>query len=218
VQKFLKLCSLSHLFNYIVILTTNSGEQLKFDMPLGKLSEHEVTLIEQEEYMNRNQPDPFNIEPDALKLEECLQKFVSLEQLDDLWLCKQSKCTQNTYANKQLQFNSLPRVLIIQLKRFSYADGYRRKLDTFVDYPINGLNLSYLLSSSSSEKASIYDLIAVSNHIGSIYSGHYTAYARQDPSIDKWYKFDDSFISTINFQDEIVSRNAYLLVYIKRNK
>ncbi len=139
---------------------------------------------------------------------------MSLELLEDLWFCPQDDCKQLREANKQLQLSSLPPVLIIQLKRFSHENGLRDKVDTLAEYPINGLDLSSLLPSS---EQAMYDLIAVTNHIGSIYGGHYTAYARQDVNTDKWYKFNDDYVSDVYYSSDIVSRDAYLLFYIKRN-
>lgn len=217
VQKFLDLCSRSDLFNQIIVIGTKSEEQIDFKTLLAQLSEDELTLIEQDTYMFRTECDRFDTDTDNLKLEECLQGFVSLEYLDDPWFCRQKSCYQNTVATKQLQFKSLPHVVIIQLKRFSYKNGLRQKLDTFVDYPIDGLDLNTLLTSSSLDrKQNIYDLIAVSNHMGSIHSGHYTAYARQQSNMDDWYQFDDNDVSPIYSQKSIVSRNAYLLFYMKR--
>lgn len=51
------------------------------------------------------------------------------------------------------------------------------KLDTHVDFPIEGLELSKYILSSSGEPL-VYDLFAVSNHFGSTGFGHYTAYAK----------------------------------------
>ncbi|CAF3214885.1 unnamed protein product [Rotaria sp. Silwood2] len=218
VQRFIELNDLDHLFNRIVAIGKKSEEQLQFETPLRQLSEDEITLIEQDNYISRIQSNRFDEELINLKIEECLQGFVSPETLDDRWICQQKTCQQNTPATKQLQFKSLPRVVIIQLKRFSYANGLRRKLDTLVDCPTDGLDLSELLSSLSKNEKAIYDLIAVSNHIGSIYGGHYTAYAREKPSTDEWYEFNDSYVSTIYSKDQIISKDAYLLFYIKRTK
>ncbi|CAF4998205.1 unnamed protein product [Rotaria sp. Silwood1] len=219
VRQYLELNDPSHLFDRIVAIGTKSEEQLQFETLLRRLSEDEVTLIEQDHYISGIQSDRFDEECSKLRLEECLQGFVSSETLDDLWICQQKTCQQSTSATKQLQFKSLPHVVIIQLKRFSYSNGLRRKLDSFVDFPIDGLDLSELLSSSSSGKEkAIYDLIAISNHIGTINGGHYTAYAREEPSADEWYEFDDSYVSLIYPKQQIISKYAYLLFYIKRTK
>ena len=91
-----------------------------------------------------------------------------------------------------------------------------RKLDQYVDFPKNGLNLSICYSHTASPPPNIiYDLIAVSNHMGSIHGGHYTAYARQRVG-EPWYLFDDRIVTRVYDDRNVVSRNAYILVYIRR--
>ena len=52
------------------------------------------------------------------------------------------------------------------------------KLQTHVDFPIQGLDLSpYVLSYEQGGEPIIYDLFGVSNHYGSLGFGHYTAFA-----------------------------------------
>jgi ubiquitin C-terminal hydrolase len=81
--------------------------------------------------------------------------------------------------------------MIISLKRFktgrrssSYGyGGYSgggggAKLDTLVEFPINGLDLAPFVLSSSDGDPLIYDLFAISNHMGSANFGHYTAYGK----------------------------------------
>lgn len=62
-----------------------------------------------------------------------------------------------------------------------------------VDFPIEGLNLSpYLLNpeESKSKDDCIYDLFGVSQHMGSLSGGHYTAVCKN--GIDgNWYDFND---------------------------
>uniref|UniRef100_A0A453BM28 USP domain-containing protein n=1 Tax=Aegilops tauschii subsp. strangulata TaxID=200361 RepID=A0A453BM28_AEGTS len=43
---------------------------------------------------------------------------------------------------KKLDLWRLPEVLVIHLKRFSYTQFTRNKLETFVDFPISDLDLS----------------------------------------------------------------------------
>ncbi|CAF1260025.1 unnamed protein product [Rotaria sp. Silwood1] len=202
-------------FSYVTAMTTNPEATLDFDTPLSKLSEPVVTLIEQKSCNGRLETFRYKNKPTTLKLDECIQEFFSPESLDEPWFCEQEKCKQNTKASKQLQLLTFPRVLIIQLKRFSHENGRRRKLDTFVKYHIDEFDLGKLVKSS---EEAIYDLIGVCNHIGSISNGHYTAHARKDPKSEKWYRFNDSYVSPIYYKDEIVSRDAYLLVYMKRQK
>lgn len=60
----------------------------------------------------------------------------------------------------------------------------------------------------------VYDLYAVVNHYGGMYSGHYTAYARSThEGVDYgWRVFDDARVSKMSPQD-LVTRSAYILFY-----
>jgi ubiquitin carboxyl-terminal hydrolase 4/11/15 len=55
----------------------------------------------------------------------------------------------------------------------------------------------------------IYELYGVSNHIGGLGGGHYTAYAKHD----KWYLFNDSRFDDVTNLRDIVSSEAYVLFY-----
>ena len=203
------------LLYYHTIIVMANDEQLDSEIPLNSLSTTELILIEQDDSFNTIWPNRYDKDSKKLTLEGCLQDFCSVETLEDLWLCQQEACKKHTKATKQLQLCSLPPILIIQFKRFSHEDGLRHKIETFVDYPMNGLDLSRFLPSS---EEAIYDLFAVSKHTGSIYGGHYIAYARYEINgKNNWHKFDDSYVSSFCWDNDIVSRDAYLLFYIKRD-
>lgn len=75
--------------------------------------------------------------------------------------------------------------MIITLKRFKqsrqkFSLGGGQKLDTYVDFPLEGLDMApYVLSNNQKSTSSlIYDLFAVSNHYGSVGFGHYTAFGK----------------------------------------
>jgi ubiquitin carboxyl-terminal hydrolase 4/11/15 len=205
----------SHSFFRTIIAMTDDG-QLDLEMPLNKLSIPEVILVEEDDFASSTPYNRFNRSSKQLTLEGCLREFCSLESLEDSWLCEQETCKKHTKATKQLQFYSLPPILIIQFKRFSHKDGLREKIETFVDYPIDGLDLSSFLSSG---EEAVYDLFAVIMHTGSIYDGHYISFARHETNgRSSWYKFDDAYVTSVYYKEEIVSRNAYLLFYIKRDK
>jgi ubiquitin C-terminal hydrolase len=201
------------LFDRIIVQTTKTDESLDFSSPLYMLTDSQVRLIEKKEHFNHTLPKQFEINPDKITLYECLQEFISIEYLQDAWSCQESECEKQTKAIKQIQLCKLPPVLIIQLKRFAYENEVQKKVKTFVQYPIDGLDLR----DSSTSPHAIYDLIAVSNHTGSIQSGHYTAFARQNVSTDQWYKFDDAVVSIVSSKSKIITADAYLLFYMKRN-
>ena len=60
-----------------------------------------------------------------------------------------------------------------------------------------------------------YDLYAVCNHIGNMNSGHYTAYCRNHRD-GRWYSYDDTQVHPIS-ESEVVTKNAYMLFYCRRN-
>jgi|JI10StandDraft_1071094.scaffolds.fasta_scaffold109524_7 ubiquitin C-terminal hydrolase len=65
-----------------------------------------------------------------------------------------------------------------------------------------------------SEESNIYDLYAISNHMGSLYGGHYTAHCKN--SLDgRWYEFNDSSVGRTN-ESHLVCSSAYVLFYRRR--
>ena len=93
-----------------------------------------------------------------------------------------------------MELHQVPRILIITLKRFKqtrsryggmgfgdmgmFSGG--EKLDTLVDFPLEGLDMSPYVRSESqrAQESLIYDCFAVSHHFGGTGGGHYTAYAK----------------------------------------
>ncbi|CAF4373263.1 unnamed protein product [Adineta steineri] len=81
---------------------------------------------------------------------------------------------------------------------------------------MEGLDLSSFLLS---REEAIYDLFAVTKHTGSIYGGHYIAIAKHEANGSSlWYKFDDSYVSSFFYTNDIVSDDAYLLFYMRKDK
>lgn len=72
----------------------------------------------------------------------------------------------------------MPEILVIHLKRFSYNRIFKNKLETFVDFPIEDLDLSTYTVHKSSKVSHRYVLYAISNHYGSLGGGHYTAFVQ----------------------------------------
>ncbi|CAF4393173.1 unnamed protein product [Rotaria socialis] len=142
---------------------------------------------------------------------DCFKHFTKKEVLsdDDLWYC--TKCTELKKATKKIDLWLLPKVLIVQLTRFSQTGDSWNKNDLLIDCPIDDLDLSqYVLNPTEKAKAK-YNLIAVSNHMGDVGGGHYTAYAKNSHD-KKWHIFDDSSVSAIN-ETGVISKAAYILIY-----
>ncbi|XP_060080638.1 ubiquitin carboxyl-terminal hydrolase 15-like isoform X1 [Ylistrum balloti] len=149
----------------------------------------------------------------VLQLDDCVELFTRVEQLgeNDLWYCPQ--CKKHQQATKKFDLWSLPDVLIIHLKRFSYNRYYRDKIDTLIEFPYKGLNLKkYLINKEHG--CATYDLIAVTNHYGGLGGGHYTAYGKRVED-EEWHYFDDSSVSSAS-EDDVTSKAAYVLVYEKQ--
>ncbi|NXA01757.1 UBP4 hydrolase, partial [Nesospiza acunhae] len=137
----------------------------------------------------------------VVALRDCIELFTTMETLGehDPWYCP--NCKKHQQATKKFDLWSLPRILVVHLKRFSYSRYWRDKLDTVVEFPIRGLNMSEFVCDPRAGSY-VYDLIAVSNHYGAMGVGHYTAYAKNKVN-DKWYYFDDSSVSVAS-EDQIV--------------
>ena len=139
-----------------------------------------------------------------------LNNFNEIEKLskDNQWYC--TKCKEFQLADKKMEIYSVNEVIIIHLKRFRN----NRKIENFVEFPIEGLDLSNYLPKKDEQY--IFDLFAVANHQGGLHGGHYFAYCKN--YIDgEWYEFNDSNVSKID-KKKVVSDNAYVLFYNKRRE
>lgn len=73
-----------------------------------------------------------------ISIDECMRLFTQKETLSErnLWYC--SNCKEHVRATKEMHIWKLPRLLIIQFKRFRQEEhsSYRRKNTAFVDAPV----------------------------------------------------------------------------------
>jgi ubiquitin C-terminal hydrolase len=93
---------------------------------------------------------------EMISLDSCLKAFSREELLsgNDQWYC--NKCKEQRDINKKLELYRLPKILIIQLKRFqsqrsnskssnffsmAYAQVMQEKVGDFVDFPVTELDL-----------------------------------------------------------------------------
>jgi ubiquitin C-terminal hydrolase len=151
-------------------------------------------------------PLPLADEDESSSLDDLLASFMKEDILDGQYYC--SFCEDLRMAKQKTNIcTTLPPVVIIQLKRFTFDNTYD-KINTFIRYPL--INWS-LLSSTSGQ---FYNLAAVSMHNGNLEGGHYTTFARLN-GVGQWYYFNDSFIEEVDDITDIVTRNAYLLIYLR---
>ncbi|XP_059659946.1 ubiquitin carboxyl-terminal hydrolase 5 isoform X1 [Cornus florida] len=165
-----------------------------------------------------NLPEVFKYGPvtkkartEPLSLYTCLEAFLREEPLvpEDMWYCP--RCKERRQASKKLDLWRLPEVLVIHLKRFSYSRSMKHKLETFVNFPIHDFDLTNYVAHKNNSRRQLYELYALTNHYGSMGSGHYTAHIKLLDE-NRWYNFDDSHISLIN-EEDVKSGAAYVLFY-----
>ena len=106
---------------------------------------------------------------------DCFSSFTEYETLegDNAWYNEETD--KKIPVKKRITFWSLPKILIITFKRFSF-DGKKKRQD-LVDYPLTDLNLSKFVSGYNA-KQYVYDLYGVCNHSGNTQGGHYTAFVK----------------------------------------
>ena len=150
----------------------------------------------------------------GVTLYDCLDSFSKEEQLDqtNLWHC--SKCSKEVRAVKHMTLCRLPPILVIHLKRFKQKTVSswvtQKKIEEFVDYPVENLDLSKYVESPGKEKV-LYNLFGVTHHYGALGGGHYTAVCKYLPE-NLWVLYDDTALYKAA-KDEIVAKTGYVLYY-----
>lgn len=93
------------------------------------------------------------------------------------WFCP--RCRQKRDAVKHLAIWRLPPYLLIHLKRFSFEQSLRAKMNTLVDFPLTDMQIE-----QEAGQPHKYNLYAVSNHYGSMESGHCEFFFAADKMAD----------------------------------
>ena len=140
---------------------------------------------------------------------DCLDLYCKKETLEgeNAWFNEDLNRHQN--VSRGIIFWSLPNILIIDLKRWSY-DG--RKNGVSVSVELSNIDFSDYVKGYNS-CSYIYDLYGVANHSGGSAGGHYTASIKN--ANGKWYEFNDTFVKEIN-GDNIVSSKSYCFFFRKK--
>jgi len=81
-------------------------------------------------------------ENSSVSLQECFSLYTSEERLgkDDAFFCPQ--CNKKREVVKKLGVWSVPDVLVVHLKRFRQSTRSTNKLETMVDFPMDGFDMS----------------------------------------------------------------------------
>ncbi|UJR25653.1 hypothetical protein I4U23_007004 [Adineta vaga] len=189
-----------------------------YNLPYLKSVEIEMPVDYVEIYKVHNH---INNSMDRSSLKSLITDFFHEELLDSDYHC--TKCSKPTKARRKSSLClPLPEVLIIQLKRFTFDIRSSEKIDTFISFPVDELDLSeYIVKDDKNQEennsSTKYNLVAVSNHIGNLTSGHYTTYAKNRDD-KQWYLFDDTNVTKVNNDKDIITNNAYILVYVRTNQ
>ncbi|GMH95362.1 hypothetical protein TrST_g10740 [Triparma strigata] len=167
----------------------------------------------------------------ALSLDSLFTMQSKPERLDSMYC---SHCKDHTKAIKTLRPRRLPNILIITFKRFEIRNGRMTKVKTFVDFPIDNLDMSkHSLAHSEVEKgamaggpsSALYDLFGVVQHYGNAGYGHYTSCCRawegrqtglQGEMEPNFWCYDDNTVTKVAKKDEIVNEYAYALFYRRK--
>jgi ubiquitin C-terminal hydrolase len=178
-----------------------------------------VSQIIQHDTVVSVKPEPYFIvdlpmcEKSGSTIYKCFEKYCEGEKLEgeNGWFNEKSKKIEN--AEKRIMFWSLPKVLVIDLKRFR-PDG--RKIQVPIDIEVDELDLSDFVEGYENKECK-YELYGVCNHSGGTLGGHYTATVRTKTiSKNEWHLFNDTNVSKVNF-DGKNNTSGYCLFYRKKN-
>ena len=137
-----------------------------------------------------------------IHLADCLKMITTEETLMEEERPYCNTCRDLTTSTKQLIICTLPKFLVIQLKRFSYYPT-RTKLST----PLRFDDTWRLKDSSNSTHT--YSLYGIACHSGSLYGGHYIAYCKYSRV---WRCLNDSRTSIVSWE-HVRNQEAYILFY-----
>jgi ubiquitin carboxyl-terminal hydrolase 8 len=158
--------------------------------------------------------EPYNcwnidIPDSSTSLYDCLQNYFNTGENIMSWKCE--KCN-DLGCQKTCSAWTIPTCVIIHLKRFS-NNGIKK--NTVVDFPIDNLNLTPFVSKDKNDPNNyIYSLYAVNYHSGSANAGHYWSCCK---NLDNnWYMFNDGNVTKFNNIADLLSKDAYILMYYRK--
>ena len=117
--------------------------------------------------------------------------------------------------SKRLQIGRPPTCLCIHFNRSTWApDGTMFKNNTFVSFQLT-LDAGWLMRTQlPSFKRVKYKLVAVVEHMGGPFSGHYVTYRRCGPTHRQWVYTSDTSVYASRSED-VLNCKAYMLFYCR---
>ena len=146
----------------------------------------------------------------ARSVQEGLQQFCAVEQLNGANKYECCRCKRLVDATKRFAFRQAPNVLTIQLKRF-HGNGYDKN-SKMVSYTPQ-LDLAPLMIGKPKHIEAKYNLTGLIVHSGrDTRCGHYYAYVKN--SNGTWSLKDDSSQRVVRMS-EVLAQRAYVLFYTR---
>ena len=145
--------------------------------------------------------------PVKFTIKECFQHYINEELVSrNCEFCKHNK------AMKKTKIWRPGMTLFIELNRFNIIDNRLYKNNVSVEIP-HELDISEFCDNSMQLNSSFkYKLKGISNHIGNMNGGHYTADCLSIVDNKTWYHFDDSNVSMYDGSN-IDTSKAYIILY-----
>lgn len=145
-------------------------------------------------------------------LHKCFENMTQEENINRK--CDLCDCNQSTKKTKIWRPGT---TLFIELCRFTNSmNGRTRKNNLHVEIPhefdISPFCDDILGTRTNPNQKYIYKLKGISNHMGSMNGGHYTADCVSIVDNKTWFHFDDSNVS-VHSNSNINTSNAYILLY-----
>jgi len=167
------------------------------------------------QHHTRNQKESVDLTRAKLtcSIVDCLADLTSPVTLagNSKYKCQSCKSLQN--ATKRDVIVAVPQVLVFFVNRTHWGHHGKCKLDTFVDFPMQGLDMSpYCSARKNSAVSLVYNLSAVVLHHGSnVDQGHYTAQCF-NAATDSWLHFNDLKVLMTD-STHVKKMKGYLLFY-----
>ena len=135
-----------------------------------------------------------------VSLDDCLDLYTKIEKLtgDSQW--HSEKENRKVDAYKRLYLKSLPKYLLIQLKRFTFFSSSNKN------------NNDVIVPTELKIKNHKYELRGIIFHMGGAGGGHYISIIKLN---DKWYACNDNSVSEINNISNFLNK-GYTYLFVKQ--
>lgn len=200
--------------------STKEGDQVRPDVrSAGEHEDSPITRIFGG--ISRQSVQTRNAKAHSVSLEPFNNITLDISSVDSVWSALEAYCSSEAVnegrATKRHQFKAVPKVMILNLKRFSYNKdtGRSEKIRKAVKFEEKlTFDRSWLVDEIEPQE---YQLTAVICHHGDLVTGgHYNAAVRYNT---EWYMYDDASVRQIELREVVnLTQSVYLLLYQCQNK